>query len=515
MLTDFWTVLWPCGLGPWVQHASWPQLSLLLVVTLLSLLLALHNQRRYRRLCADHQRRMAEFEGTVAALDRAIALAEFDAQGHVLHANGNYLDMMGYTLAEIQGRHHAIFCTPQAVVAPTYAVFWRRLAQGDLVAGEVERVAKGGRTVWLYATYNPIRDADGRVCRIVKFALDLTERRVMEQELRHTKERAEQAAAARSSFLANIGHEIRTPMNAILGLSEALLDTPLDADQRRQLGLVHQAGKSLLRLLNDILDTARLEKGTLVLERADFSLRQLCRHVLDGLQGSASSKGLALRLDYPAQLPEHFCGDAQRVQQVVFNLLSNAVKFTATGEVCLRVRQVQEQLLLQVQDSGIGIAPEQLSHIFEPFTQADASITRRFGGMGLGITIARQLVELMGGRIEAQSTLGQGTVFSVYLTLPPGRMAAAAALTDAAQATTDADASGTLTALAAPMAAVAPQCCAWVQTACQALAHGEVPDEALAQLQALLPASEFEVVQQAIHRFDFDGAQQLLQRWVR
>lgn len=99
MLTDFWTVLWPCGLGPWVQHASWPQLSLLLVVTLLSLLLALHNQRRYRRLCADHQRRMAEFEGTVAALDRAIALAEFDAQGHVLHANGNYLDMMGYTLA--------------------------------------------------------------------------------------------------------------------------------------------------------------------------------------------------------------------------------------------------------------------------------------------------------------------------------------------------------------------------------------------------------------------------------
>ena len=369
----------------------------------------------------DSKRRAAEFEGTVAALNRAIAVAEFDPQGRLLHANSNYLEVMGYTLAEIQGQHHAVFCTPEYVSAPSYADLWQNLAQGQPVAGEVERVGKGGRTVWLYATYHPICDVDGHASRIIKFALDLTQRRVMEQELRHAKERAEQAAAARSSFLANMSHEIRTPMNAIIGFSEALLDTPLQASQRRQLGLVHQAGKSLLRLLNDILDTAKLEKGAVAMEVADFSLQRLCEQTLDTVRLGASKKQLRLLLDYPTHLPQYFRGDALRVQQVLLNLLSNAIKFTEQGEVVLRVRYEQEQLVLQVQDTGIGIAPEHQARIFDPFAQADASTTRRFGGTGLGTTIARQLVELMGGRITVHSTLGEGSVFSVYVPLPLGQ----------------------------------------------------------------------------------------------
>jgi len=368
----------------------------------------------------DVRARSAELEGTLAAINRSRAAAQFSVDGHLIDANANYLELMGYTLDEVIGLPHASFCPPQYAHSAEYAQLWQRLRAGKFHTEECLRIGKDGREVWMLATYNPVLDADGKVSKVLKFASDMTQRRAMEQDLRAAKERAEAAAAARASFLANMSHEIRTPMNAIIGFTEALLDSPLEAPQRRQLGTVHHAARSMLRLLNDILDTAKLEKGAVELELDDFSLRELCEQILASLRIAAAKKGLALVLDYPADQPDYLRGDALRLQQVLVNLTGNAVKFTERGQVLLHVRYAQGELLLEVQDTGIGIAPAQIERIFDPFAQADASTTRRFGGTGLGTTISRQLVELMHGSIAVRSTPGAGSVFSVRLPLPPG-----------------------------------------------------------------------------------------------
>ncbi len=369
----------------------------------------------------ERHARNAEFESTVHAIWRSQAVAEFDLQGRVLTANANFLNLTGYALEEIQGQHHSMFCTSGTAEDPSYGALWARLASGEFASGEFLRLGKHGREVWMYATYNPIFDAEGQPFKIVKIATDLSLRRAMEQELRQAKERAEHAAAARSMFLANMSHEIRTPMNAIIGFTEALQDSHLDAVQRRHLGTVHHAARSMLRLLNDILDTAKLEKGAVELELADFSLRELCGQILASLRITAQRKGLELRLEYPDTLPDVLHGDALRVQQILVNLLGNALKFTEQGHVTLHVAYHAGELLLEVEDTGIGIAPDKLERIFDPFAQADASTTRRFGGTGLGTTISRQLSELMQGSISVQSTLGQGSTFSVRLPLPLGK----------------------------------------------------------------------------------------------
>ncbi|MGV8842803.1 MAG: PAS domain S-box protein [Pseudomonas sp.] len=365
--------------------------------------------------------RNAEFESTVNAIRRALVVIEFDLQGNILDANQNFLDLMGYQLEEIQGQHHRLFCEQTYVENPEYAAFWARLGRGELDSGEYLRLGKGARKVWIQASYNPIFDADGKPFKVIKFATDLSQRREMEGALREAKDVAEQADAAKTTFLANMSHEIRTPMNAIIGFTELLLGGSLDNQQRRHLGTVRQAAGSLLGLLNDILDTAKLERGALELECMDFSLCELCQQVCNSLRLSAEAKGLSLELDYPAELGEHFKGDSLRIQQVLTNLVGNAVKFTEQGRVRLELRAgLGDEVHFAVRDSGIGIAADRLQRIFEPFAQADASMSRRFGGTGLGTTIARQMTELMGGRIEVESQLGAGSSFHVWLSLPAG-----------------------------------------------------------------------------------------------
>ncbi len=365
--------------------------------------------------------RNAEYEGKVNAISKAMAMVEFDLQGHVLAINDNALDLFGYQRADVIGQHHRLFCDPLYADSDDYRQFWAALGNGQFSAGEYRRISRGGREVWIQATYNPILDTDGKPFKVVKLATDLTPRRLMEQETRAARDRAEAAAAARSSFLANMSHEIRTPMNAIIGFTELLIGTPLADDQRRHLQTVQQASRSLLGLLNDILDTAKLDRGAIELEDLDFSLRELCEQVCATQRLAAENKGLALQLEYPAQLLEFYRGDALRLQQVLTNLLGNAVKFTAQGRVCLHVQGEPGAIRLIVEDTGIGIASDRLEKIFEPFAQADASMSRRFGGTGLGTTISRQLVELMGGRLRVESSLGEGSRFIVELPLRAGQ----------------------------------------------------------------------------------------------
>ncbi|MET0209368.1 MAG: MHYT domain-containing protein [Burkholderiaceae bacterium] len=273
---------------------------------------------------------------------------------------------------------------------------------------------------WVSERGRAVCDAAGVPQWIDGVILDITESRRLQTQLKDAKERAEAAAAAKSAFLANMSHEIRTPMNAILGFTELLLDTTLTDAQRRHLTTVRGSARSLLGLLNDILDTAKLDKGAMDLEQTDFSLRTVCEQTLNSLRLLAQRKGLSLQLDYPDQQGQFFKGDALRVQQVLLNLVGNAIKFTERGTVTLRMRQEQDRIHLAVIDTGIGIAEDRLDRIFDAFAQADASTTRRFGGTGLGTTISRQLVERMGGRITVDSVFGEGSTFHVWLPLPAG-----------------------------------------------------------------------------------------------
>lgn len=365
----------------------------------------------------DSIRRAREFEGVVQAIGRALAVAEFDMDGKIIAVNENFLRLTGYEQEELVGQHHRILCLPEEADSDEYKIFWSGLNDGNFQSGEYCRVGREGNLVWIQAAYNPILDANGKPWKVFKVAIDLTDRKSMEQDLLIAKDRAEQAAVAKGMFLANMSHEIRTPMNAIIGFTELLIDSPLNPMQQKHMQTVRQSARSLLGLLNDILDTAKLERGALELDNRVFSLKYLCEQILTELQLQADKKGLGLHLEYPAELNEYVVGDEMRIRQILINMLGNAIKFTLQGEVRMKVIGCNDGIQLQVIDTGIGIAADRLEHIFTPFTQADASMARRFGGTGLGTTIARQLTELMGGKINVTSREGHGSCFTVFLPL--------------------------------------------------------------------------------------------------
>ncbi|MCH7343381.1 PAS domain S-box protein [Pelomonas sp. CA6] len=331
-------------------------------------------------------------------------------------------DLTGWTAREVLDGQVQLFDLMHPEDAPgVLAQIRERLAADQPYTVEYRLRRRDGLQRWVSESGRGVRDAQGALCWVDGVILDITGAKQMQQALELSKQRAEAAAEAKSAFLANMSHEIRTPMNAILGFTELLLDTTLSETQRKHLGTVRSSARSLLGLLNDILDTAKLEKGAVELEQADFSLRALCQQTLASLRLGAQRKGLALNLDYPADLPQYFVGDALRLQQILVNLVGNAIKFTERGAVTLRMRYDGGQVQLSVIDTGIGIAPDRLERIFDAFAQADASTTRRFGGTGLGTTIARQLAERMGGRITVESAQGEGSRFHVWLPLREGQ----------------------------------------------------------------------------------------------
>lgn len=285
---------------------------------------------------------------------------------------------------------------------------------------------RDGSQRWVWSNGSSVRDGSGRVKWIDGVILDITERHEMEGQFRLAKEVAERAAQARSDFLANMSHEIRTPLNAILGFTDVMLNNRPAGDDRRYLETIRGAGDSLLHVLNDVLDSAKLDRGAVDLEMLDFDLRQLVHALRETMGPGALAKGLSLEVTVADNVPRHVRGDRFRIGQVLTNLLGNAVKFTQVGRVDLEVAKVSDGIMFVVRDTGIGIAADRLQAIFEPFTQADASMSRRFGGTGLGTTISKQLVSLMQGRIWVESEVGAGSRFHVVLPLETSSQAATA-----------------------------------------------------------------------------------------
>lgn len=285
---------------------------------------------------------------------------------------------------------------------------------------EYRIIRKNGEIRWLWENGCGLFGGNGEVLFLDGVILDITERRNVEEALRQEKEKAELAAITKTAFLANMSHEIRTPMNAILGFTEVLLSENLKREHRSHLETVKNSAKSLLRLLNDILNTAKLEKGAVELEAMGFSLFKLLGELKSSLGIGARKKNLQFEVMRDPSVAEFYIGDSLRIRQILTNLIGNAVKFTDSGKVTLGVERQGKNLHFYVKDTGIGIHSDRLEKIFEPFTQADVSTTRRFGGTGLGTTICKQLTELMGGKIWVESVLGEGSTFHVLLPLQEG-----------------------------------------------------------------------------------------------
>ncbi len=294
---------------------------------------------------------------------------------------------------------------------------------------EMEWKGRDGTKVELSVSASLIKDKKGDPAGIVYAATDITERKKHERELIKAKEAAEQANQAKSEFLANMSHEIRTPLNAVLGFSDILSDTSLNNIQKDYVGTVRESGKLLLALISDILDFSKIESGEIHLEEIDFNLKNLVEDVLRIARPKVTNAKVELYYDYDEKVPENFVGDPTRVRQIILNLLNNAIKFTEEGEigVCVLLsagKKAGEQsknehytVQISVQDTGIGIPPEKQKLIFDTFTQADSSTTRRYGGTGLGLAITKALVEKMDGAIWVESEVGEGSEFTFTLNL--------------------------------------------------------------------------------------------------
>jgi PAS domain S-box-containing protein len=300
----------------------------------------------------------------------------------------------------------------------------RIMATGVPIVGQVERETwPDGRVTWVSTSKMPLRDLAGEVIGTFGISRDITRQVQAEESLREARDAAEAASRAKSAFVANMSHEIRTPLNAVIGLTELLLETPLDAVQTDYLQTVLESGESLLSLLNDVLDFSKIESGRFQLESRPFEVRELVGSTLKSLGVKAHRKGIELAWEVAPEVPAAASGDPVRFRQVLVNLVGNAIKFTEHGEVVVSVLSVRGPdpvtLQVEVRDTGIGIPADRLQAIFEQFVQADHSTTRKYGGNGLGLAISARLVEMMGGRLQVYSEIGVGSRFVFTIDLQP------------------------------------------------------------------------------------------------
>ncbi|MGH8973023.1 MAG: PAS domain S-box protein [Acidimicrobiia bacterium] len=369
-------------------------------------------------------KKAGELQGLVESIVESSdeAIVGLDPDLVVMSWNTGAERLYGYPAGEAVGQPVG-FLLPTAGIDPKQGVLGR-VADGDRVSGyETQVRTRDGSVIPVSLSASPILDPSGTVVGISSIAHDITDRRQIQEALAAARDEALEASRLKSQFLATMSHEIRTPMNGVIGLTGLLLDSTLDALQQQYADGIRSAGEALLSIINDILDFSKIEAGKLELETVDFDLAQLVEEVAELVAEPARHKGVEVLASCDPELPDGLSGDANRIRQVLLNLASNAVKFTAQGEVFVGARRHDgsDRLVVrfEVTDTGIGIDDEHRDRLFEPFSQADASTTRRFGGTGLGLAISRQLVEAMGGEIGLASEVGQGSTFWFTVPLEP------------------------------------------------------------------------------------------------
>jgi len=359
-----------------------------------------HSDSVSRAVIAEIEAKQKEFRALLESAPDPMVIS--NGEGIIELVNRQTEVLFGFSQGELVGKPIATLVPERDQTAPSGS------AEG------CHGITRDGREIPLEITRSPIATDKGT--RLVSAMRDITQRKQADEELRRAKVVAEDATRLKSDFLANMSHEIRTPMNAIIGMAHLALRTALDERQHDYVTKIQRAGQHLLGVINDILDFSKIEAGHMTIESVDFELEKLLASVSDFISEKAAAKNLELLLDVDTRLPHDLRGDALRLGQVLINYASNAVKFTERGSIVIRVRQIEEGeehlvVRFEVEDSGIGLSPDQIRRLFQSFSQADTSTTRKYGGTGLGLAISKRLAELMGGEVGVASEAGRGSTF--------------------------------------------------------------------------------------------------------
>jgi PAS domain S-box-containing protein len=346
-----------------------------------------------------------------------LGMLEIDPDEKIIYANQRFCEMSGYSPKELIGQMATELLLHGAGLKMTRTQLSKQL-YGSSHNYELAIKTKNGEDKWWLTSATPLYNSDGTTKGTIGIHLDITDQKKMQQQLKEAKAVADKSSVSKDLFMTNMSHEIRTPLNAIMGLGKLLNKSDLSSQQKQYLAGIESASENLLSIVNDLLDFSKIEAGKITIEHISLNLEQICNQSLDILRHKADEKGLLLKEDIDSKIAPVLIGDPFRINQVLMNMLSNAIKFTEKGSVTLKARLLAQEegaqkVQIDIVDTGVGISEKYLTNIFDKFTQEDETVVRKFGGTGLGMSITKQLVELMGGTIAIHSEKNLGTTISV------------------------------------------------------------------------------------------------------